>query len=101
MVNWYVLIIGYSLHLFNFMLYCFCRDRSGNVIGHILYVLKKRNVEILLDHYILPRWTLDSRYKRDNFSIGLEDTHTENGRYGVCNPILAKQLNMQETLVLR
>ncbi|XP_076929338.1 protein FAR1-RELATED SEQUENCE 9-like [Bidens hawaiensis] len=53
-------------------------ETDGILCKHILYVLKKRNVETLPDHYILPRWTLDVRYKSDNHTIGLEDPHSEN-----------------------
>ncbi|GKB26514.1 FAR1-related sequence 5-like protein [Tanacetum coccineum] len=44
---------------------------------HALYVLKKRNVETLPDHYILPRWTLNARHKVGNGCIGLEDMHNK------------------------
>ncbi|KAJ0863281.1 putative transcription factor FAR family [Helianthus annuus] len=59
---------------------CSCAkfETYGILCKHILYVLKKRHVETLPDHYILPRWTLDAKYKVDNCTIGLEDTHNEN-----------------------
>ncbi|XP_076921248.1 protein FAR1-RELATED SEQUENCE 5-like [Bidens hawaiensis] len=59
---------------------CSCAkfETYGILCKHILYVLKKRNVETLPDHYILPRWTLDVRYKSHNHKIGLEDIHSEN-----------------------
>ncbi|KAK1418100.1 hypothetical protein QVD17_27239 [Tagetes erecta] len=42
---------------------CSCAkfETYGVLCKHILYVLKKRHVETLPDHYILPRWTLDTR----------------------------------------
>ncbi|XP_022000639.1 protein FAR1-RELATED SEQUENCE 5-like [Helianthus annuus] len=42
---------------------CSCAkfETYGILCKHILYVLKKRHVETLPDHYILPRWTLDAR----------------------------------------
>ncbi|XP_076926938.1 protein FAR1-RELATED SEQUENCE 5-like [Bidens hawaiensis] len=51
----------------------------GILCKHILYVLKKRNVETLPDHYILSRWTLDARYKLGNCGTELEDIHSEKG----------------------
>ncbi|KAD7478441.1 hypothetical protein E3N88_01577 [Mikania micrantha] len=59
---------------------CSCAkfETYGILCKHILYVLKKRHVETLPDHYILPRWTLDARHKLDNYTIGLEDKHNEN-----------------------
>ena len=35
--------------------------------------MKKKHVETLPDQYILPRWTLGSRYKVDNDSIGIKE----------------------------
>ncbi|XP_023734632.2 protein FAR1-RELATED SEQUENCE 9-like [Lactuca sativa] len=46
---------------------------------HCLYVMKKRRVETLPNHYILPRWTLNARYKVGNSNIGLEEMNNENG----------------------
>ncbi|XP_021980604.1 protein FAR1-RELATED SEQUENCE 5-like [Helianthus annuus] len=59
---------------------CSCAkfETYGILCKHILYVLKKRHVETLPDHYILPRWTLDTRYKLDNSNIGLGNIHGEN-----------------------
>ncbi|KAF5824312.1 putative transcription factor FAR family [Helianthus annuus] len=59
---------------------CSCAkfETFGMLCKHILYILKKRNVETLPDHYILPRWTLDARYKLDNCTIGIEDMNSEN-----------------------
>nr|KAJ0208369.1 hypothetical protein LSAT_V11C500252200 [Lactuca sativa] len=42
-------------------------------------MMKKRHVENLPDHYILPRWTLGARYKVVNGNIGLEEMNCENG----------------------
>lgn len=44
-----------------------------------MYVLKKRNVETLPDHYILLRWTLDARFKVGNINIGLAEMNNKNG----------------------
>ncbi|CAI9290367.1 unnamed protein product [Lactuca saligna] len=52
---------------------------TRNFFEHSLYVMKKRHVENLPGHYILPRWTLSARYKVDTNSIGLEDVNCENG----------------------
>ncbi|XP_021979354.1 protein FAR1-RELATED SEQUENCE 12-like [Helianthus annuus] len=58
---------------------CSCAkfETYGILCKHILYVLKKRHIETLPDHYILPRWTLDTRYKLDNSNIGLGNIHGE------------------------
>ncbi|KAL4580155.1 hypothetical protein LXL04_016336 [Taraxacum kok-saghyz] len=60
---------------------CSCAkfETYGNLCKHTLYVMKKRHVETHLNHYILPRWTLNSRYKVGNRSIGLEEMNNENG----------------------
>nr|XP_043615691.1 protein FAR1-RELATED SEQUENCE 5-like [Erigeron canadensis] len=57
---------------------CSMFETFGILCKHILYVMKKKHVEILPDRYILPRWTLDSRYKVSNGSIGLEEKDCEN-----------------------
>ncbi|GJY92410.1 FAR1-related sequence 5-like protein [Tanacetum coccineum] len=44
---------------------CAMFETYGILCKHILYVMKKKHVETLPDQYILPRWTLDSRYKAD------------------------------------
>ncbi|CAI9284600.1 unnamed protein product [Lactuca saligna] len=51
----------------------------GILCKHCLYVMKKRHVETLPSHYILPRWTLNVRYKVGNNSIGLEEMNNDNG----------------------
>ncbi|GJS71887.1 FAR1-related sequence 5-like protein [Tanacetum coccineum] len=58
---------------------CSCAkfETHGMLCKHALYVLKKRNVETLPDHYILPRWTLNVRHKVGNGCIGLEDMHNK------------------------
>ncbi|KAI3514158.1 hypothetical protein L1887_12477 [Cichorium endivia] len=60
---------------------CSCAkyETYGILCKHALYVMKKRHVENLPDHYILPRWTLGARYKVDNDSIRLEENNSENG----------------------
>nr|XP_043626171.1 protein FAR1-RELATED SEQUENCE 5-like [Erigeron canadensis] len=58
---------------------CSCAkfETYGMLCKHILYVLKKKHIETLPDHYILPRWTLDTRYKEDSCSIRMEDIDRE------------------------
>ncbi|KAL4568104.1 hypothetical protein LXL04_023705 [Taraxacum kok-saghyz] len=60
---------------------CSCAkfETDGILCKHTLYVMKKRHVETLPNHYILPRWTLTSRYKVGNRSIGLGEMNNENG----------------------
>ncbi|KAL4585699.1 hypothetical protein LXL04_010323 [Taraxacum kok-saghyz] len=60
---------------------CSCAkfETDGILCKHTLYVMKKRHVETLPNHYILPRWTLNSRYKVGNRSIGLGEMNNENG----------------------
>ncbi|KAJ9535115.1 hypothetical protein OSB04_un001806, partial [Centaurea solstitialis] len=47
---------------------CSCAkfETYGILCKHALYVMKKKHVEILPNLYILPRWTLDARYKVGN-----------------------------------
>ncbi|KAL4574370.1 hypothetical protein LXL04_021199 [Taraxacum kok-saghyz] len=60
---------------------CSCAkfETYGILCKHSLYVMKKRHVETLPSHYILPRWTISSRYKVGNGSIGLQEIDNENG----------------------
>nr|KAJ0198728.1 hypothetical protein LSAT_V11C600340030 [Lactuca sativa] len=60
---------------------CFCSmyEKNGILFKHSLYVMKKKHVQELLSHYILPRWTLDARYKLGSVSIGLEKINNKNG----------------------
>ncbi|XP_052624743.1 protein FAR1-RELATED SEQUENCE 5-like [Lactuca sativa] len=51
----------------------------GILCKHCLYVMKKRHVETLPSPYILPRWTLNVRYKVGNNGIGLEEMNNDNG----------------------
>ncbi|XP_071688077.1 protein FAR1-RELATED SEQUENCE 5-like [Rutidosis leptorrhynchoides] len=57
---------------------CSCAkfETYGILCKHILYVLKKKHIETLPDHYILPRWTLDARYRVDNYNNRLADGET-------------------------
>ncbi|GJT39547.1 FAR1-related sequence 5-like protein [Tanacetum coccineum] len=73
-------VVNYRL-LDNLDVTCSCAmfETYGVLCKHILYVMKKKHVETLPDHYILPRWTLDCRYKASNASIGIEETSCENG----------------------
>ena len=50
---------------------CSCAkfETYGILCKHALYVMKKKHVKILPDRYILPRWTLDARYKVGNTSL--------------------------------
>ena len=57
---------------------CAMFETYGILCKHILYVMKKKHVDTLPDHYILPRWKLDCRYKVGNASIGIEETNCEN-----------------------
>ncbi|XP_052627548.1 protein FAR1-RELATED SEQUENCE 5-like [Lactuca sativa] len=60
---------------------CSCAkyETCGILCKHILYVMKKRHVDTLPSHYILPRWTLNARYKVGKRSIGLEEMNNKNG----------------------
>lgn len=60
---------------------CSCAKFEIYVIlcKHNLYVIKKNHVEILPNHYILPRWILDARFKVVNSNIGLEEIDNKNG----------------------
>ncbi|GJX70858.1 FAR1-related sequence 5-like protein [Tanacetum coccineum] len=58
---------------------CAMFETYGILCKHILYVMKKKHVETLPDQYILPRWTLDSRYKAGNHSIGIKEINNESG----------------------
>nr|GEU38545.1 hypothetical protein [Tanacetum cinerariifolium] len=60
---------------------CFCAMFAtyGILCKHSLYVMKKRHVETLPDQYILPRWTLDSKYKASNDSIAIKEINNESG----------------------
>nr|KAJ0207813.1 hypothetical protein LSAT_V11C500281870 [Lactuca sativa] len=44
-----------------------------------LYVMNKKHVKELPSHYILPRWTVNARYKLGSASIGLGEMNNENG----------------------
>nr|KAJ0196864.1 hypothetical protein LSAT_V11C700381740 [Lactuca sativa] len=56
---------------------CVKFETYGILCKHSLYVMKKRNVQTLPDHYILPRWTLDARFRVGARSVGLKDMNTE------------------------
>ncbi|XP_052621609.1 protein FAR1-RELATED SEQUENCE 5-like [Lactuca sativa] len=58
---------------------CSMYETNGILCKHSLYVMKKKHVQELPSHYILPRWTLDARYKLGSASIGLGEINTENG----------------------
>nr|GEW17229.1 hypothetical protein [Tanacetum cinerariifolium] len=58
---------------------CAMFETYGILCKHILYVMKRKHVDTLPDHYIIVRWTLDCRYKGGNASIGIEETNSENG----------------------
>ncbi|KAL6524011.1 hypothetical protein OROMI_031106 [Orobanche minor] len=60
---------------------CSCAkfETHGILCKHILYMIKKKHVETLPNHYILPRWTLDVRYKVGNSGVGLEEMNGECG----------------------
>ncbi|XP_071709246.1 protein FAR1-RELATED SEQUENCE 5-like [Rutidosis leptorrhynchoides] len=58
---------------------CSCSkfETYGILCKHILYVMKKKHIETLPDHYILPMWTLDARYRVDNYNNKLEDMDSD------------------------
>ncbi|KAJ9564552.1 hypothetical protein OSB04_000518 [Centaurea solstitialis] len=60
---------------------CSCAkfETYGFLCKHVLYVMKKKHVETIPDRYILPRWTIDARYKVGNKGIGLEEMSGESG----------------------
>nr|KAJ0184681.1 hypothetical protein LSAT_V11C900487770 [Lactuca sativa] len=60
---------------------CSCAkyETYGILCKHSLCVMKKRHVDTLSSHYILPRWTLNARYKVGKRSIGLEEINNKNG----------------------
>nr|GEW57602.1 hypothetical protein [Tanacetum cinerariifolium] len=58
---------------------CATFETYGILCKHILYVMKKKHAKTLPDKYILSRWTLDSRYKAGNHSIGIEEINNESG----------------------
>ncbi|XP_052627170.1 protein FAR1-RELATED SEQUENCE 9-like [Lactuca sativa] len=60
---------------------CSCAkyETCGILCKHSLYVMKKKHVDTLPSHYILPRWTLNARYKVGKRSIRLGEMNNENG----------------------
>ncbi|GAB2225790.1 hypothetical protein Droror1_Dr00021556 [Drosera rotundifolia] len=54
------------------MITCSCEkfETFGILCKHILYVMRKRYFATLSDWCILSRWTMESRYKRTDFSLG-------------------------------
>nr|KAJ0198302.1 hypothetical protein LSAT_V11C700351870 [Lactuca sativa] len=58
---------------------CSCAkfETYGILCKHSLYMIKKRNVQTLPDHYILPRWTLDARFSLGSHSVGMHEINTE------------------------
>ncbi|CAI9275453.1 unnamed protein product [Lactuca saligna] len=76
--HWRIVIFRFVDHV-NVTCSCAKYETYGILCKHSLYVMKKRHVENLPDHYILPRWTLSVRYKVGNGNIGLEEMNCENG----------------------
>ncbi|XP_023734200.1 protein FAR1-RELATED SEQUENCE 5-like [Lactuca sativa] len=76
--HWRINIFRFMDHV-NVTCSCAKYETYGILCKHSLYVMKKRHVENLPDHYILPRWTLSVRYKVGNGNIGLEEMNCENG----------------------
>ncbi|KAL7612830.1 hypothetical protein Lser_V15G07827 [Lactuca serriola] len=76
--HWRIVIFHFMDHV-NVTCSCAKYETYGILCKHSLYVMKKRHVENLPDHYILPRWKLSARYKVGTDSIGLEDVNCENG----------------------
>ncbi|KAL7602925.1 protein FAR1-RELATED SEQUENCE 5-like [Lactuca sativa] len=58
---------------------CVKYETNGILCKHSLYVMKKNHVKELPSHYMLPRWTLNARYKLFSASIGLGEMNNENG----------------------
>nr|KAJ0192343.1 hypothetical protein LSAT_V11C800419870 [Lactuca sativa]KAJ0210957.1 hypothetical protein LSAT_V11C400218080 [Lactuca sativa] len=60
---------------------CSCAkyETNGILCKHSLYVMKKKHVKELPSHYILPRWTLNARYKLGSDSIRIGEMNNENG----------------------
>nr|KAJ0213115.1 hypothetical protein LSAT_V11C400158530 [Lactuca sativa] len=58
---------------------CSCAkfETYGILCKHCLYVMKKQHVQTLPNHYILPRWTLDYRFKVSTRNIGLDEMNNE------------------------
>nr|KAJ0204889.1 hypothetical protein LSAT_V11C500273180 [Lactuca sativa] len=54
-------------------------ETNGILCKHSLYVMKKKHVQELTNHYILPRWIIDARYKLGSASIELGEINNENG----------------------
>ncbi|KAI3779313.1 hypothetical protein L2E82_08985 [Cichorium intybus] len=54
---------------------CSCAkfETYGILCKHSLYVIKKRHVQNLPNFYILPRWTLDARFKVGTRGVGLDE----------------------------
>nr|KAJ0204908.1 hypothetical protein LSAT_V11C500289750 [Lactuca sativa] len=58
---------------------CVKYETNGILSQHSMYVMKKKHVKELPSHYILPRWTLNARYKPGSSIIGLGEMNNENG----------------------
>ncbi|KAK1362024.1 hypothetical protein POM88_046498 [Heracleum sosnowskyi] len=41
-------------------------ETRGILCKHILYLMRKKKLDAIPDHYILHRWTIGARYKADN-----------------------------------
>ncbi|GJU09956.1 FAR1-related sequence 5-like protein, partial [Tanacetum coccineum] len=55
------------------------KEATNNLTHNTLNKSLEQHVETLPDQYILPRWTLDSRYKAGNHSIGIKEINNESG----------------------
>lgn len=53
----------YTVEGFKAICSCSKFETHGILCKHILYVMKKKKIASLPDEYILPRWTINSRYK--------------------------------------
>ncbi|XP_023748884.1 protein FAR1-RELATED SEQUENCE 5-like [Lactuca sativa] len=76
--HWRIVSFHFVDHV-NVTCSCAKYETYGILCKHSLYVMKKRHVETLPNHYILPRWTLSVRYKVGNSSIRLDEMNSKNG----------------------
>lgn len=59
---------------------CAMYETLGIPCQHALYMLKKKKVMELPEHYILSRWTLSGRYRVGRTDAGTSQTGTTTGR---------------------
>lgn len=59
---------------------CAMYETLGILCQHALYMLKKKKVMELSEHYILSRWTVSGRYRVGRTDAGTSQTGTTIGR---------------------